>query len=177
MPYYGVFGNGEGGTSDHRLLSGRADANQHPASAVAVAPIQVIGADAGTVQQALEALAARGGVEEIAPVAAVAIGAYKAVAFRPDGQIEPADHDNPAHCARIAGVTLASAAAGSAARVAVDGPLRFDGWHWTPGAPVFVGNAGGLAPTPPATGFAQHIGFALASDALLLQIETPVTRS
>jgi hypothetical protein len=176
MPYYGVIGGGGNGTSDHRLLSGRSDASQHPASAVAVSPIQVIGPNAGTVQETLEWLADQGGRKEISPVAAIAIGIYKAAAFRADGQIEPADHDNPAHLSRLAGITLASATAGTATRVCVSGPVRFIGWNWQPGAPVFVGRNGELAQTPPETGFVQHIGFALGRDSLLVQIERAIRR-
>ena len=176
MPYYGIAGDGGGGTNDHRLLAGRTDANQHPAAAVAVAPVDALGT-AATVQDALERLAERGGgVEEITPVAAVAIGAFKAVAFRPDGTIEPADHDNPAHLSRIAGITLATAAAGTTARVSVNGLVRFNGWNWTPGAPVFAGLAGDMTQVPPETGCIQHIGFALGRDSLLVQIERSIRR-
>ncbi len=176
MPYYGVVGGGGDGTNDHRLLTGRADAGQHPAAAIAVAPIGALGADAATVQEALAALAERGGAGEIAPVAAVAVGGFKAVAFRPDGTIEPADHDNPAHFGRLAGVTLAPAAAGAAARVSVNGLVRFNGWNWTPGAAVFAGKNGGLARTPPATGFAQPLGHAVAADAVQVRIGPSVKR-
>ena len=176
MPYYGGGGtSGSGGTNDHRLLAGRSDANQHPASAVAVAPIPAIGTEPGTVQQALEALADRG-AEEITPVAAVAVGAFKAVAFRADGRIEPASHDNPAHCSRLAGVTLAAVAAGATARVSVNGLVRSGGWTWTPGAPVFVGANGDLTQTAPATGFAQPIGTAVAVDAIQVRIGQAVRR-
>ncbi len=175
---YGCAGGGGGtGTNDHRLLTGRSDANQHPAASVSVAPIALIGADADTVQAALARLAERSGSEEISPVAAVAIGGFKAVALRTDGAVEPADHDNPAHLSRVAGVTLAAAEAGAPARVCVDGPVRFDGWVWTPGAPVFVGKNGDLTQTPPATGFVQHVGFAVGRDTVLIQIERSIRRT
>jgi len=177
MPYYGGAATGSGGgTNDHRLLAGRSDANQHPAAAVSVAPIATIGAETGTVQMALEALAKRGGAEEITPVAAVAVGAYKAVAFRADGRIEPAGHDNPAHLSRLAGVTLASVLAGATARVSVNGLVRFNGWNWTSGAPVFVGKGGDLTQTPPVTGFVQQIGIATGADALLVGLGIPIRR-
>jgi len=176
MPYYGVVSGdgGGGGTNDHRLLAGRSDANQHPAAAVAIAPIATLGTE--TVQGALEALAERGGAEEITPVAAVAVGAYKAAAFRANGQIEPASHDNPAHLSRLAGITLTSAAAGAVARVSVNGLVRFNGWAWTPGAPVFVGKNGDLTEMPPVTGFVQQIGIATGADALLVGVGIPIRR-
>ena len=177
MPYYGIGGGtGGAGTTDHRLLAGRSDANQHPAAAVSVAPIGPLGAGTGTVQGALEALAERGGGEEITPVAAVAVAAFKAVAFRVDGWIEPAGHDNPAHMSRIAGVTLASVAAGNVARVSVNGLVRFNGWTWTPGAPVFVGKNGDLTQSPPVTGFVQKIGIATGMDALLVGLGILIRR-
>lgn len=176
MSYYGVFGGG-GGTSDHRLLAGRSEASQHPAAAVTITAIGPLGADAATVQGALEALAERNGSREIRPVAAVALGIYKAVAFRVDGSVEPADHETPAHCSRLAGVALASASAGAEARICVEGPVRFNGWNWTPGAPVFVGRAGDLTQVPPESGFAQHMGFALGRDSLLVQIERSIRRA
>jgi len=178
MAYYGgsCGGHGGGGTTDHRLLFGRSEANQHPADAVSIATIGPLGVDAKTVQGALEALAERDGSREIRPFAAVAVGIYKAVAFRADGAVEPADHETPAHCSRLAGVTLASAATGAEARVCAEGPVQFNGWNWTPGAPVFVGRAGDLIQIPPETGFVQHIGFALGRDSLLIQIERSIRR-
>ena len=168
MPYYGIAGDGgSGGNNDHRLLVGRQDANQHPAAAVSVAPIGPLDTESATVQQALEALAGRGGAEEITAVATVAVGAFKAVAFRPDGKIEPADHANPAHLSRVAGITAASAATGAEAKVRVSGLLSFNGWSWVPGRPVYVGINGGLTQTPPVTGFVQQIGIATGVDALL----------
>ncbi len=178
MSYYG--GGGAAGVSDHRLLSGRADAGQHPAAAVSFDPAPLagmVGGDLATVQHALEALARRGGAEEIAPVAAVALGGFKAVAFRDDGRVEPADHDHPAHVSRLAGVTLAAAEADTEARVCLDGPVRFNGWSWTPGAPVFVGRSGALTQTPPKTGFVRHIGFASGRDSLLVRLEPPIRRT
>jgi len=179
MPYYGTgsSGGGEGGgTNDHRLLGGRSDANQHPAAAISVTTIGPLGAGAGNVQQALETLAETGGWTEINPTAAVPIGAFKAVAFRPDGLLEPADHDNAVHPSRLAGVTLASAISGTAARVCAGGLARFNGWTWTPGASVFVGRNGDLTQTVPVTGFAQPIGNALGPDAIQVRIGQPVRR-
>ena len=178
MPYYGGGGgSGGGGTSDHRILAGRSDANQHPAAAVSVTTIGPLGTGAGTVQRALEMLADRNDAEEIAVSAAVAIGIGKAVAFRQDGTVEPADHDNPAHLSRLAGITLASASAGTAARVRACGSVQFDGWNWTPGAPVFVGRNGDLTQTPPATGFVQSVGMALGRDVLWVHIGTAIRRN
>ena len=177
MPYYGGgSGTGGGGTNDHRLLAGRSDVNQHPATAVSVTAIGPLGSNPVTVQAALEALAETGGWTETNPTAAIAIGAYKAVAFRSDGQIEPADHDNPAHPSRLAGITLASVTAGAEARVCAMGAVKFGGWSWIPGAPVFIGTNGDMAQAPPETGFVQHIGFALGRDALLVQIERSIRR-
>ena len=177
MAYYGVVVSGGGGTTDHRLLSGRSEANQHPAAAVSIATIGPLGANTGTVQGALEALAERETSREIRPAAATAISIYKAAAFRADGAVEPADHETPAHASRLAGVTLASAMAGAEARVCAEGPVRFNGWNWTPGAPVFVGRTGDLTQVPPETGFVQHIGFALGRDSLLVQIERSIRRA
>jgi len=176
MVYYGGGGGGTGVT-DHRLLAGRSEVNQHPAAAVSITAIGPLGMGGGTVQGALEALAEREAPSEIRPIAGVAIGIYKAAAFRGDGAVEPADHETPAHCSRLAGIATASAAAGAEARVCAGGPVRFDGWSWTPGAPVFVGKGGGLTQTPPETGFVQHIGFALGRDSILVQIERSIRRS
>lgn len=177
MSYYGGGGGGGGGVTDHRLLAGRSEPGQHPAEAIDVSPITVIGADAVTVQSALERLAERSGTEAVRAVAAVAVGFGKAVAFREDGRIEPADHDTPSHCSRLAGVTLASATAGTEARVCVDGPVQCPGRTWIPGAPMFVGRKGDLTQTPPATGFVQHLGFALGRDSLLVQAKQAIRRT
>jgi hypothetical protein len=174
MPYFGGGSGGSGsGSSDHRVLSGRSDANQHPATSVSVSPITLIGASATTVQAALATLAEKSGASEISPIAAVAIEAGKVVALRSDGSIEPADHNTPAHWSRLAGVMIEAVAAGETARVQVDGLMRDAGWSWEPGAPVFVGSAGNLTQTPPTTGFVQHIGFSVGSDTVLVQVEIP----
>ena len=165
MPY--TFIGGSGGTSDHRLLAGRRDANQHPASAIAVEAAPEAGIpETGNLQGVLERMAGAG-EQNLTAVAAVAVGAFKAVAFRPDGKIEPADHANPAHLSRVVGIAAASSAAGTPAIVRVSGLLSFSDWSWAPGLPVYVGVDGGLTQTPPATGFVQQIGIATGADALL----------
>jgi hypothetical protein len=128
------------------------------------------------VQLALEKLAERE-PDEISPIAAVAIGAYKAVAFRVDGTVELADCENPAHSTRMAGITLSAAISGDPVRVRAGGKASFNGWNWPPGAPVFVGRNGALTDYPPETGFVQHLGFALGSDTILVALGTCVERS
>ena len=182
MPYYGLTGGtGDGGgTNDHRLLAGRQDANQHPASAIAVEAAPSAGIpEAGSLQNILERMApgADSGERDISAIAAVAIGAYRAVAFRADGRLEPANHDNPAHLGRVAGITAASAAAGESAKARVSGILSFNGWNWSPGRPVYVGAGGGLTQTPPATGFVQQIGVAAGADALLVGLGILIRRN
>ena len=168
MPYYGG-GSGErsggGGTNDHRMLAGRSDTSQHPAAAIAVASSAGI-PEAGDLQGVLERMA-DAGEQNISGTAAVAIGAYRAVAFRADGKLEPASHDNPAHLGRVAGITAASTEAGALAKARVSGVLAFNGWNWSPGRPVYVGAGGGLTQMPPVTGFVQQIGVATGADALL----------
>ncbi len=178
MSYYGG-GGATTGVSDHRLLSGRADANQHPATAVSVDAtrmIDLVGASTASLQTVLEAIAGRSGAQEVAPVAATAIGAYRAVAFRADDTVELADHESADHVARLAGITTVSSVEGGAVRVCVDGTVRFDGWNWLPGAPVYVGRAGEHSQIPPASGFIQHIGFAIGRDAILVQVERSIRR-
>ena len=172
MPYYGG-GNGEGsgsggGTNDHRLLAGRADASQHPAAAIAVEAAPESGLpEAGDLQGVLERMA-DSTKWNLTATAGAAIGAYRAVAFRADGRLEPASHDNPAHLGRVVGITVASAEAGTWVKSRVSGMLSFDGWNWSPGRPVYVGVSGGLTQTPPTTGFVQQIGVAAGADALLV---------
>ena len=112
MPYYGGGSGGAGdGVTDHQLLSGRSAGNQHPATAVSVSPMELLGAEPTTVQSALAALAEKSGATVITAIAGVAIDDRSVVAFRSDDQVEPADHDNAAHQSRLAGIALESAPA------------------------------------------------------------------
>lgn len=181
MPYYGTSQTGGGsGTNDHRLLAGRLDANQHPAAAIAVMPGDTLAAT--TVQAALDELAARpvgGGDDTEADVERIAhttVNAYRVAVFRADGRVELASPTNPAHVNRIAGITLTSATAGQTVRLRAARTVRFEGWAWTPGLPVFLGANGTPTQTPPSAGFLQRLGHASAPDILTINIETPITR-
>ena len=180
MAYYGGAGGGSsGGTNDHRLLTGRTDAKQHPATAISInaATLSGVVGEIDNAQAALEMLSRRAKLQEITATAATAIGTFRAVAFRPDDQVELADHDTPAHLSRLAGITLNAVSAGTPSRICVEGTLSHSGWQWTPGAPVFVGRNGELTQSPPTSGFLQHLGFALGRDSLLVQVERPIRRN
>lgn len=47
----------------------------------------------------------------------------------------------------------------------------------TPGAVYFVGSAGAITPTPPASGLLQRVGVALTTSVLVLQLGEPVARA
>lgn len=103
--------------------------------------------------------------------AAAPIAALAAVALNAAGQAVPADCFTLAHAETTVGVARASA--GAAQGVIVDFERELSGpWVFTPGLPVFVGQAGALVQALPMGAlFARQIGVAVTTNRVLLELQ------
>ena len=170
MPYYGTLsgGGGEGsGTNDHRLLVGRADANQHPAAAISVSPIPLFGRDALPAQEVLEKLAEHAVARILAVTAIETIPGHRAVTVAANGRAYLASSANTS-LRGIAGISGAAAHAGGTIPIVTAGVLA-GSWEFTPGV-VYLGRSGLLTQKPEMTGgWLYAVGFALSPSLLLVR--------
>lgn len=104
-----------------------------------------------------------------------AIGGHRIVRSVGDNRVGYADCLSIGHGDDTVGLTLASAIDGDSIPVQRAGRVTFNGWSWTPGAPVFVGTNG--LPTqslPQDALFVQVIGHAEDATTLFLNLSPPV---
>ena len=102
-----------------------------------------------------------------APVTAFLAGAIVA------GTAVHADNTNAAHTGRLRGVFRATKANGEVAQLQVFGPMRNAAWNWTPEQPVYLGSAGALTQSRPASGFVQVVGWADTATQLFVNPREP----
>ncbi len=92
------------------------------------------------------------------------------------GGVDKASSDSVGDAGSVIGISLnAAIAAGQAVQVATDGEIFEATWAWAAG-PVFLGLAGALTQTPPATGILQQIGVASSPTSILIDIQDPTLR-
>jgi len=106
-------------------------------------------------------------------VAARALGGHRAVVAVGDDRVDYASADQPDHAGRVLGITAGAVDAAEAVRVVIAGPMVEPSWNWVSG-PVFVGLDGLLTQAPPASGFVQVVGAALAPTRLLVALGDPI---
>lgn len=89
-------------------------------------------------------------------IAAEPLGGHRAVTA--DGL-----HATPQTLDRLVGITLGAGPLGAAVQYVSRGLLTEPSWAWQADAPVFVGLSGVLTQTPPATGPARRVAWALSA--------------
>jgi hypothetical protein len=72
-------------------------------------------------------------------------------------------HATPQTLDRLVGITLGAGQLGAAVQYVSRGLMAEASWAWQAGAPVFVGLAGVLTQTPPASGPARRVAWALSA--------------
>jgi hypothetical protein len=78
-----------------------------------------------------------------------------------DGSYDDADNDEDTYCSAIA----LESGTGSKLVGEPGGYMRDDSWAWTPGAILYVGEAGALTATPPSNGeYSQKVAIAITGD-------------
>lgn len=106
----------------------------------------------------------------ITRMAAVSVGAWRAVIVDDDGNARPADPSNPSHRGKVIGVTARGAMVGLQVSIQNAGDLTGPTGGFTPGAPLFVGAGGALVTTPPASGWRQVVATAVASGQIVVAL-------
>lgn len=95
------------------------------------------------------------------------------IVYEQDGLVylmSPADAD---HIDQLLGITLNAAGAGDELNVQRTGELNDASWSWAPGR-IWLGAAGSLTQTPPASGFDVLIGAAVSATRIILNIQDPI---
>ncbi len=88
-----------------------------------------------------------------------------------------ADSSDASHYGRVVGIASTAATSGNNVTIKTDGARIQDAFFDFDGGLVYVGPAGTLTETPPASGFCQSIATAVASDALIVQLGPPIRRA
>ena len=103
-----------------------------------------------------------------------AISQHQAVAVQQSNVAEAADCTDPSRVA--VGIAVASSAPGAQVSVQYSGKMTNTSWNWTLGQPIYVGSDGLLTQQPPngPAGYQQIVGYPIAEDALLVEIEEPI---
>lgn len=102
------------------------------------------------------------------------LSALRAVFEDAAGLVWLADAAEAGEVFTLLGVTTTAADAYQQVLVQRLGAIDDAAWGWTPGVRVYLGAAGQLTQTPPATGFDVLIGVALSPTRLLLNIQDPI---
>ncbi|UBB15412.1 capsid cement protein [Comamonas odontotermitis] len=102
------------------------------------------------------------------------LSALRAVFEGAAGRVWLADATEAGEVFTLLGVTTTAAEANQQVLVQRLGSIDDAAWGWTPGVRVYLGAAGQLTQTSPATGFDVLIGVALSPTRLLLNIQDPI---
>lgn len=106
--------------------------------------------------------------------AGITLSGHKAVQIDGTGAAVYVDSGTVADAGRVLGITINAALLGAAVDVQATGEIDEVSWSWVPGQPVYVGANGSLTQTPPATGFIQAVGMAVAPTKLVVGIRTAI---
>jgi len=113
----------------------------------------------------------------ISGAAAEALSGHSVVTRRPDGTLEYASNDNPAHQSLPLWVTTGAASIGAQATAVMYGLLEEPTWSWTAG-PVWLGGGGALtqtAPSAPSAVFLAQIGVATSPTTVFVDRNPSIT--
>lgn len=107
-------------------------------------------------------------------IAGITLSGHKAVQIDGTGAAVYVDSGTVADAGRVLGITINAALLGAAVGVQATGEIDEVSWSWVPGQPVYVGANGSLTQTPPATGFIQAVGMAVAPTKLVVGIRPAI---
>lgn len=96
------------------------------------------------------------------------------------GQVLYADPSNIAHMGKLLGITMGAAIAGGSVEIRSDGEVQEPSWSFVVDQPVYLGASGlptQVVPSAPGAAFLQVIGFASASNRVLINPFQPITLS
>jgi hypothetical protein len=116
---------------------------------------------------------AAGGTSE-RRVAATVLGGHRIVRSTGGDTVGDASSMDPSHGDDTIGMTLGPATFGAPVEVQRSGAIEFNGWHFTPGEPVFLREDGMVSQEPSAAGFIQVVGHAESPTRLYLDIQPPI---
>lgn len=109
--------------------------------------------------------------DDITLVAGENLSALRAVTTNTSGQAVYATNDTLAN-AQVVGITNGAVTSGANATIKISGILTDANWNWTKGT-VYLGTNGTLTQTVPTSGaIVVHVGKALTSTQLLIDIDT-----
>ncbi|MBK8912950.1 MAG: DUF2190 family protein [Chlorobi bacterium] len=116
------------------------------------------------------------GSEDITITAGESLGGHRVVTTNAAGHAIYASSATSDHAGRLLGVTTGAASSGATATIRTRGEMTEAGWAWIPGGLLYLSTNGMLSHTPPATGFAQVIGYAMTATTIFIHTTTPVIR-
>ncbi len=109
--------------------------------------------------------------DDITLVAGENLSALRAVTSNSSGQAVYASNDTLAN-AQVVGITNGAVTSGANATIKISGILTDANWNWTKGT-VYLGTNGTLTQTVPTNGaIVVHVGKALTSTQLIIDIDT-----
>jgi hypothetical protein len=111
--------------------------------------------------------------QPIIMTAAETLGGHRAACASAAGAVY-ADPDDPDRADAI-GITTGAADLGATVTLQTGGDMVEPSWSWSPG-PIYVGPAGTLTQTPPASGTLMQIGVAIAATRVLVDVRSPIVR-
>ena len=106
--------------------------------------------------------------------AATVLGGHRIVRSTGGDTVGYASTADPSHGDDTVGMTLGTAALGAPVEVQRVGVVDFNGWHFTPGEPVFLHEGGMVTQEPVTAGFVQIVGHAESPTRLYLDIQPPI---
>lgn len=115
-----------------------------------------------------------GGVTTHSLPAGEILGGHRVVVRGASG-VAIASADNADHVARVIGITLGSATAGSPVTVQAAGAITELSWTWVPDEDIYLGLNGVLTQTiPPTAAFAQRVGYAVNPTSMWVVLGEPI---
>jgi hypothetical protein len=104
------------------------------------------------------------------------LGGHRVV-WSDDGAAKYSDAGDVATAAAAIGVTTGAASEGDDATIQTYGPLNEPSWNWAPGEPIYLGAAGQLTQTPPASGAVRQIAIAETATQVFIDLQPEIRRA
>lgn len=102
-----------------------------------------------------------------------ALGGQRVVIGDGLGGASYADSSNTAHRGKVIGITTAAAIDTAPVTIRVAGEMEELAWSWSIGE-VYFNSSGVLTQTPPASGFVQVVGTAIAPTKIAVNVQVPI---
>lgn len=102
-------------------------------------------------------------------VAGMNLSGHRVIAVNGSGVGIYADHSNGSALS-VQGVSTDAALLGTSVQLFVRGKIQWPAGGLTPDMALYLGNTGAVTQVPPTTGWLRHIGMALSSDLIMLDI-------